>query len=428
MELKYYDSKAPYKLSPSELYISEFAENFDYSISNAPNYFEDIDVEEVYGSMEFVKTCARVDSVINPSTGYKYGDDFKSFIFSPNDIPMFISRLIKWKNSYWLCINANISESSSNGGIFRRCNNLLRWIDSNGKKIYEPCIIDYNIMEAGDYAGRDLTTISGFEKIWCQRNNRTIYLKPMQRFLFGNSINPVCYKIYGNGIRNFLNSETSDNMSPSLLEIIVGGNYANSATDDFENLIADAYKSEYSLIINQDNIEQIIGFETQLTVDIKKNNEIVDNKSVIWKSSNKKICSIDSEGNLKCLSLGDCVITAYMYDNPDIKYSIDVNVVENIEDKYFVEVIAENYNYENYILQGDTVVYNCILYKNAIAQSDTFSFNLKTNVDSQNYVFEVMDGNHFKIKNNKKSSEILDVVCTSGENVYEHIVSLKGAW
>lgn len=428
MELKYFSAKKPFNKTPKESYRNDFIEIFNNSIDNAPNYFDDIEVEKEYGTKDFIFTQARVDSVINPSTGYKYGDDYKNFIFSPTDTKTFIGRLLRWKGSYWLAINANTYESFSNACICRRCNNFLRWIDDDGNKILEPCIIDYNIMESGDYAGRDLTTISGFEKIWCQRNNRTIQIKPNQRFLFGSSINPTCYKVYGNGIRNFLNSSTGDNNSPSVTEITVGGNYSNKDTDDFENLIADAYKNEYSIIINQDNIKQLVGFKTQLTAEVKKNNEIINDKSIIWRSNNKKVCSIDEEGNLDCLSLGSCIITAYLYDNPDIKYSINIDVLENIESEYFVSVNAENYNYENYILQGDTVIYNCILYKNAIPQDDTFNFELLTNAKNTDYKFSIIDGNHFSITNNKKSTEKLDVICTTGEYIYEHIVSLKGAW
>ena len=402
---------------------------FNSALDNAPNFFEDIEVEEKYGSGRFtITTKARVDSVINPSTGYKYGDDFKSFIFSPVDVRMFIGRLIKWRNSYWLAINANTYESSSNACIFRRCNNLLRWKGENGETIYEPCIIDYNIMESGDYAGRDLTTVSGFEKIWCQRNERTIHIKSNQRFLFGHPANPVCYKVYGNGVRNFLNSVTTDNISPSLIELTVGGNYSNKATDDFENLIADAYKNEYSIVINQDNIKQLVGFKIQLTADIKKNGKNVDNKSVIWTTNNKNVCSIDKEGNLECLSLGNCTITAYLYDNPEIKHSINVDVLDNIKDEYFIEVNAENYSYENCILQGDTVVYNCVLYKNAMPQNDAFNFEIITDANKTNYKFSIIDGNHFKITNNKMSKHDLNIKCVSGSNIYEYPISLRGAW
>ena len=428
MELKYFDAKKPFNKTPKESYNDDFTEIFNSSINNAPNYFTDIEVEKEYGTGKFIYTEARVDSVINPSTGYKYGDDYKNFIFSPSDNRTFIGRLLRWQGSYWLAINANTHESISNACICRRCNNFLRWIDDNGNKILEPCIIDYNIMESGDYAGRDLTTISGFEKIWCQRNDRTIQIEPNQRFLFGSSINPVCYRVYGNGIRNFLNSSTGDNNSPSVIEITVGGNYSNKDTDDFENLIADAYKNEYSIVINQDNIKQLVGFKTKLTTEIKKNNEIIDDKSVIWRSSNKRICTVDEEGNLNCLSLGSCVITAYLYDNPDIKYSINVDVLENITDEYFVEVSAENYNYENYILQGDTVVYNCVLYKNAVAQDNIFNFELLTDAKDTDYEFLVIDGNHFSITNKKKSTKNLEVICTTEEYIYEHVISLRGAW
>lgn len=427
MNLKYYNAQESIRRTPKQAYRQDFGAIFDSSIDNAPNVFDDVQVEENYGKRDFIATKARVDSVINPSTGYKYGDDYKSFIFSPNDTGTFIGRMLKWKGNYWLCINANTYESCTNGCICRRCNNTLRWIDENGKKIYEPCVIDYNIMEAGDYQGRDTTIIGGFEKIWCQRNERTKKIRSNQRFLFGVPNNPVCYKIYANGIRNFLNSSPEDYDSPSVVEITIGGNYANKATDDFENLIADAYINRYSVVINQDNIKQLVGFKTQLTVDIKENNEIVV-KPIIWKSSNPSVCSIDVEGNIECLALGSSIITAYLYDNPDIKYSIEVEVAETIEDEYFVMVNPENYSFDNSILQGDTVIYDCVLYKNGIAQEDQFTFEVSTNATNLNYSFDIIDGNRFRIKNKKRSSNLLTIICKSGDNIYNYTISLKGAW
>lgn len=427
MALKYYNAQKAILKSPKEFYRDNFSEIFDANISNAPNYFDDIQVEKNYGLKDFKFTSARVDSVINPSTGYKYGDDYKSFVFSPKDDPTYVGRLLKWKDSYWLCINANTYESCANGCICRRCNNSLRWIDTNGKFISEPCIIDYNIMESGDYQGKDTTIIGGFEKIWCQRNALTKTIKSNQRFLFGVPSNPICYKVYANGIRNFLNSKIDDYDSPSVIELTVGGNYLNKSTDDFERLIANAYTNQYSITINQDNIQQLVGFKTQLTADVKQEDEIVD-KPILWKSSDKKICSIDNEGNIECLSLGKATVTACLSDNVDVEHSIDINVVESIKNEYFVQVTPQNYEYENSILQGDTVIYDCILYKNGIAQDDAFTFKVTTNATSKDYKFSVIDGNHFKVSNKKKSSNNLDIICTSGENVYEYVITLKGAW
>ena len=82
MSLKFIKNSPSFKLEPKELYRNDFTEMFNSALDNAPNFFEDIEVEEKYGSGRFtITTKARVDSVINPSTGYKYGDDFKSFIF-----------------------------------------------------------------------------------------------------------------------------------------------------------------------------------------------------------------------------------------------------------------------------------------------------------------------------------------------------------
>ena len=92
MALKYYNAQKAILKSPKEFYRDNFSEIFDANISNAPNYFDDIQVEKNYGLKDFKFTSARVDSVINPSTGYKYGDDYKSFVFSSKDDPTYVGR------------------------------------------------------------------------------------------------------------------------------------------------------------------------------------------------------------------------------------------------------------------------------------------------------------------------------------------------
>lgn len=163
--LKYYNATAPLRKTPKESYQEDYNAMYNLLVDNAPNVFYDVEVEQTYGKRDYKPTRARIDSVINPSTGEKWGDDYKWFVFDPSDEKTYIGRLLKWQNNYWLVINCNSYESISNGCVARRCNNSLRWIDDYGNLIVEPCIINYDIMEQGDYAGKDLTTIARLCKI-----------------------------------------------------------------------------------------------------------------------------------------------------------------------------------------------------------------------------------------------------------------------
>lgn len=426
-ELKYYNAGSPIRNSPKESYKEDFTEIYNSLVDNAPNVFNDVEVEQTYGKKDFIKTRARIDSVINPSTGEKWGEDYKYFIFDPDDTATYIGRLIKWHDNYWLVINCNTYESITNGCVARRCNNMLRWIDEYGNKIEEPCSINYDIMEGGDYAGKDTTTISGFERFYCQKNNNTIKIKANQRFLFGVKENPICYRVYSDGMRNFMNTKTEDNYSPSVLEFWMGANYLNPDTDDFENLIADAYINQCTITIEQDLIVENIGYKTKLIAIVKKNNKIID-LPVKWESSNNEICSIDEYGNIECLAIGDVIITAYIDENKTVQDRLNITITDNATNEYDIRINPVNYKSNDFIYQGDTVVYECYLYKDNVIQNNEFIFTVNTNVNDKNYKFEILNGNSFKIQNIKKSSELLDIICQTDNMVKELALTLRGAF
>ena len=428
MALRYYDAASSLHIPPEEAYKEDYAEMYDYLFSNAPNAFRDVEIEKVYGTKCFVPTRARIDAVISDvATGLKTGNDFKHFIFPPNEPRLAMGDLIRWQKSYWLVTSTNDYGSISNGCVARRCNNLLRWLDDNGNIITEPCILDYQIGENMDYRGKELSLTSGFQRVWCQKNNNTILIFPNKRFAFGVPENPRVFRIAADGIKNFLNTETEDNDSKSLIELSFAGDYFNNEVDNSELLIADYYRSKFTIKIEQDNIEQVVGFKSQLTAIAQKDGKRLD-VPIAWHSTDEDICSVDLEGNIELKAIGQCKITACFNNNSNVSDEIEVKVVENIEDAYDIIVMPVDYKYTNEILQGDTVIYECKLYKNNIELADGFEFVINTDVPYSNYIFNVIDNNHFYVKNIRQSSARLIINCISGEHKQEYIIKLKGSW
>lgn len=207
----------------------------------------------------------------------------------------------------------------------------------------------------------------------------------------------------------------------------MGANYTNEDTDDFDKLIANAYQKDFTLIINQDSISETIGYTTQLQAIVKRNNTIVD-LPIIWNSSDENVCTVDETGVLKCVNIGNAIITAKMVDNEQAYDTLEIEVSQTPVDDYDVRITPINYEYTNAIMQGDEVTYECYLYKNNIKQNNEFTFSLVTKAPVKNYKFEILNANSFRIKNIKKS-ENLDVICKSDNNiVYELNIELKGAF
>ena len=97
---------------------------------------------------------------------------------------------------------------------------------------------------------------------------------------------------------------------------------------------------------------------------------------------------------------------------------------EPAEDNYIIDISPDQY----YILQNNELEYSCYLYKNGIKQDDEFNFvDYSVNVPRENYSIEVIDGNHFIVKNKKMyMSNPLIIKCFSGEHIKEIEIKLRG--
>ncbi len=310
--LKHYNNfNAIRNSTPSESYKEDYNAIVDLTFDNALNVFygdsEDaIEFEYEYGSNIFEKVpIARVDSVVNFNTGIMVGDDFKIFEFKPDFPQLSYGMKFRWKNSYWLVINTNNYESVSVTAEVRRCNNVLRFFNKDGNKVYEPCIIDNILRFTNNVDNPPITTGNNEIKIWCQRNSRTTELRPNDRFLFGTPNQRLSMRIVGGGIKNFLNTISEDENSPTIIEF---------------------YMEHYQIGVNDDLVN---GFANNITT---QNNSLHD----IIISPNQDYILQDSTLNIEC----------FLYDN-NIKQDNAITIrdisTEVPNDKYVFNIIDGNH-------------------------------------------------------------------------------------
>lgn len=422
--MRYYDaySEARNKL-PKQDYKEDYAAIIESTFDNAFNIvYEEIEFEYEYGSNEFIPVDkVRVDSVINYTSSMVVdADDFKTFIFLPDFPDVHLGMKFKWNNSYWLVISTNKKESLSNSAEVRRCNNVLRYFDEYGNKIYEPCIIDTTLRFTKNVENYPITIGSNEEKVWCQRNARTALIKPNDKFLFGMPEQRTCFRVYGAGTKNMINTQTMNDYSPSLSEIYIHHYQYNSELDDLKEGFANAYAYKFSIKMGDIPTSYKVGDEGSFDASIYKSGEIFDSE-ILWCSSDSSIIKVDKNGNYSVLQEGNCAIMAYMKENKDISSSINLKVEDApVEDSYEI-IISPNVEY---ILQGDKEDFSCYLYKNGEKQDDTFEFlDISVNVPRKNYDITILGSNGFSIKNNLKymKSPVL-VQCKTGN--YEETISV----
>jgi hypothetical protein len=301
---------------------------------------------------------------------------------------------------------------------------MLKWIDKFGNIISEPCIMIETIKQSNDYSGDKLTTISGFTGLFCQRNANTNQIVSNQRFLFGVKENRKAFRVYGDGVKNFLNSVTDDDESPAITELTIAGAFVYQGIDDLENGIANRYLDNFTLEINEADFNDVIGTEKQLTATTK-NNGIIAEAPLTWTSSNPEIVSIDEAGLATLLEMGTVDISCTLGNNGTIIDSIQITVSATQTDYFDIRITPDI----SVINEGDIQTFMVHLYENDIQVANTFAFTVIGSVPSKNYSFIINNGNSFGIQNNLAYyNSPLIIHCVSGNQATDLSINLNGAW
>lgn len=427
--LKYYDAAQKIREpNPKASYYADFNAMLDFSFDNAPNVvYDEIEYEQTYGENDFITiNKVRVDTILNYNTGIILGDDYKTFIFN-SDFPVtpYYGMKFRWQGSYWLVINTNSYASMPITAEVRRCNNVLRFFDKDGSRIYEPCIMDYTLRFANNEDTKNIIVGNGEQKIWCQRNKRTAIIKANDRFLFGTPEQRVAFRVYGGGTKNYMNAVTMDDNSPTITEFYVDHYEVNPLFDDFENGFADAYLNEVTVKIENTISSFNVGENIILDAKAYRGTKEISNAKILWKSSDDSIVEI--EGNVAIAKqIGGSIIKAYIEDTT-IESSIEVNVVEE-PTKDILELIVEPN--VDYVLQNKSQQFVVYLYENGVKQLDHVSFaDMSTNIPVGKYTIKVNDEHSFTLSNNGMYMNAPVIVkCMCRENTLELKIKLRGLY
>lgn len=376
----------------------------DYEIDNVWQYASDVYTilqEKPYGSGKYVSKEVRLTSVKTPDTGYKNVDDYKRILFKHSAGEETGSgSLFHFADNYWIATVTDLVGQTTDSVVVTRCNNYLKWIDENGLVHCEPCWIDYKVSGNNNNRTVTITSSSGMEKIYVQRNERTKTIRSNQRFLFGVEGQWVAFKVAGNGIRNFINSKTGDENSHCLVEINVNVSEVNLETDDLINGIADYSTSKIDCNMNLNYIENFVGYNTTLSVDVVQNGVILCDKIIRYYSLNSSVATVDELGLVRLIGVGETTIQCTVQNKDGVViHTIDIPVVSNPKGEELVKEIVLLPNV-NYILEDKTVVFECYVAENDKHTDELLTYSLDvTSVPKSYYKFKVIDNNHFAVQN-----------------------------
>ena len=299
---------------------------------------------------------------------------------------------------YYICYDKMNRLSQVSDFNCVRCNNVLTWVDEYGKILTMPCYLGTDISSTNNLVSKDGIVPNTRLIILVQANEYTMSIVKNQRFMFQHS---TAFKV--EEVNNYM-QEQETNGQVTCVKIYVDYS-AILPSDNKELNICDYYKTNYTLTIDQNDIEQTNGFSGQLTATVKDGNDIVD-MPLKWSTSDSEVVEIDEQGNYQVIgeigSMGQ--ITCSMADNESIHDTITIKVV----DDYLPEKkIIINPNNITELNQGQVIDFDCGVYIEGEKQDDIVTC-IPSGADVYSYTLaETLDGYKLTVRQESDSDLVL---------------------
>ncbi|AIQ11340.1 Ig-like domain-containing protein [Paenibacillus durus] len=211
----------------------------------------------------------------------------------------------------------------------------------------------------------------------------------------------------------------------------------NTAYDDVENNIADRWKYEiahtYALTIdNGTEANVLLNDMLQLNVTATDNGSSIANPAITFFSSDPNVVSVDNEGKVMGIQLGQAIITAKLTYHSSIVDTIQITTVETLTHNYSITItgnatikVGQSASYVSHIYDNGTEVFD---------QSVQWSLRNQDNTTPVMGSITASAGNSSTVKAGSSSSYInkyivLSAALTSDPtNTIEKTIQLKSLY
>ena len=373
--------------------------------------------EEKYPfNREYVDYEVHVDSVsdVTINTNKVIGN-YLALIFKDCDHKSYRGQKYLYNEEPYLCYDTPKELSRIAKAQIIKCNNKIRWINSSGNIIEEPCFIGWEMSATNNGVTKDVTIEQRRLVCLIQGNINTNEIVSNQRFLLSKSSAFRVTQVFKENL-----DKITDEYSNMFTMYIEWSSVISADNKDL--LLADYYTSNYTLQIDQSDLSLQPNTSGQLTAQVTLNG----NQTTVpltWISSNSQVATIDQSGNYNIVGASgtSCTITCTVQGNTNVADSIIISVASvPTVDKVLtvmpsvVESIKVNTNKQIY--------YG--VYINNVKQSDVVMVSY-TGATSDCYsVVNITDG--IEIKCLKTSPTLLNVTFTSGSLTKTLQIKLSG--
>lgn len=410
------------QLSTKEYYNFLYQSFVDETFEESTSYFTDVQEEVEFGSLLWENIDIRITSLIDVKTGQRISDDYKKLLFKDLTYKPSLGTRYQFDDNIWMVFSTDNIKTPISSVYVRRCNEVLTTLDKYGNIHYEPCIVDYNVIETSLEVGDTLNAPRAKVRTFCQLNYYTSGIKISDRYIWGKQ----AYRI--SEWDKYNRTKTFDRDSVKILSFL--SNYDNDdSADDMETGLANnAQNINYTISIIGGDINQIVNFEGDMQAVVRLNNTIV-NEAVNWYSLNPTIATITKTGHLITNVVGSTKLVAKLKGNETITSDIDITIsqaliVENND------IITPNVTYLRLRTEQQYSIYE---YANGIRQNSVFTITSTgvPKLPKNSYVLSVIDGNTFTVKNLESTDiGVLKVICQNNTNqkITNIFIELGGAF
>ena len=245
--------------SPNNYYREHMQALIDSQWDNT-TMLQTVEEEYPFASFQFREVEVHMNHALDKSTRQKQGDDFRELMFRDIDYTVNLGAYYKFSDAYWIAINLDELNRTTKNIIIRRCNNILKWKDSDNKVYEYPCVLEYDATAASPRVDNNIITPNNRVRVIVQANNDTLSLVVNKRFLFGGR--PFKIIGYNNYMIDEINGKQSILYIQTQLDEI-------SPYDDFVNNIA--YNTNVENEIEQSS-EPLNGIIIEPTFDFVRQN------------------------------------------------------------------------------------------------------------------------------------------------------------
>lgn len=267
-------------------------------------------------------------------------------------IPLQTGDFIDYRNERYLLTSQIDHNNKSCRGRMRKCNYSIAF-NFNGNVKWFDGIVEGKTFSID--AGNIISMPDGTITVTLQDNADTRDIALSQRFY--NTHQP--FKV--NGI---------DRTVKGIIKLSCSLDSISTAYDDVENNIVDRWKYEiahtYALTIdNGTTANVLINDILQLNVTATDNGIPMVNPAITFTSSDSNVVSVDNEGKVMGVSVGQATITAQLTYHPDVQTSIQITTVETLTHSYSITITGnptirtgQSLSYVSHIYDNGTEVFD----------------------------------------------------------------------